>query len=426
MFYERYLWDSEAGASAREYLAGRGLGEDVCKEFRLGLSPVLPQLARKAGEKGFTRTELAAAGLANRRGHDYFTGRLMFPLADARGRVVGFSARKLREDDPLQAKYVNSPEGELFHKSAVLYGLHLARTAIAKQERAIVVEGQTDAIALREAGLEPVVAAMGTALTETQLRELGRLTRRAFLCFDADAAGQTATLRGMDLAAAQGFEVKVVPLAPGLDPADAADSFAELLGRAESYVLYRVRLEVERASDRQEAFVRVREVLSRFEDSPERQDALRLAADRLDLPAELQAGMAPGTRAMTGTVSAKVLEAGDRLERDVLAGCIAHPELLPSLAELTPDHFDSEQHRAIRAQLLDGGDAPPELVPVIAELDAVAAREAINEPTAKELLLRLRERGLRRELANATDDPERAKELQAALERVREAVGSLV
>ena len=124
----------------------------------------------------------------------------MFPLADARGRIVGFQARKLRDDDPLKGKYVNSPEGELFHKSAILYGLHLARTAIAKQERGVVVEGNTDVIALRQAGFEPVVASMGTALTERQLKELQRLTRRLYLCFDSDAAGEEATLRGMELA----------------------------------------------------------------------------------------------------------------------------------------------------------------------------------------------------------------------------------
>ena len=129
-----------------------------------------------------------------------------------------------------------------------------------------------------------------------------------------------------------------MPLAPGLDPADAADSFGELLGRAESYVFYRVRIELDRAADRQEAFVRVREVLEGFEDSPERQDAMRLVADRLDLPPETQAGLAPrGAAAATGTVSAKVLEAGERLERDALAGCMAHPEVVPLLAELSPD-----------------------------------------------------------------------------------------
>ena len=422
-FYERYLWDTTQGEPVRAYLAGRGLGEEVCREFRLGLSPVAPALARKAAEKGFTRAELAAAGLANRRGNDYFSGRLMFPLAEARGRVIGYSARKLRDEDPLQAKYVNSPEGDLFHKSSVLYGLHLARQAIAKEERAIVVEGNTDAIALRQAGLQPVVASMGTALTERQLAELRRLTRRIYLCFDADAAGQAATLRGMELAASQGFDVKIVPLAPGLDPADAADSFAELLGRAESYVFYRVRIELERAPDRQEAFVRAREVLAGVEDSPERQDALRLVADRLDLPPETQAGLAPtGVRTATGTVSEKVLEAGARLERDVLAGCVAHPDLLPTLAELTPEYFDDERNRRLRAHLVGGAELDPDLVPLLAELDALAAREAITETTAKELVLRLRERYLRRQLAA---DPERA-DLIEALERVREAVGSLV
>ena len=399
------------------------MSEEICREFRLGLSPTAPALARKAAEKGFTRPELAAAGLANRRGNDYFSGRLMFPLADARGRVVGYSARKLREDDPLQAKYVNSPEGDLFHKSSVLYGLHLARQAIAKEERAIVVEGNTDAIALRQAGLEPVVASMGTALTEGHLAELKRLTRRLYLCFDADAAGQAATLRGMELAASLGFEVKVVPLAPGLDPADAAESFGELLGRAESYVFYRVRIELDRAADRQEAFVRVREVLSGFEDSPERQDAMRLVADRLDLPAETQAGLAPtGTAASTGTVSAKVLEAGERLERDALAGCIAHPASVQLLAELAPEHFDSELNRALWAHLVEPGEPAAELVPLLAELDARAAREEIDEQTTKELLLRLGERHIRRQLAA---DPTRA-DLIDALERIHEAVGSLV
>ncbi|MDQ3778668.1 MAG: CHC2 zinc finger domain-containing protein, partial [Actinomycetota bacterium] len=107
-FYERHLWDAPAGASSRAYLESRGLGEAICREFRLGLSPGRG-LAQKARQKGFTGEELRAAGLTNARGNDYFPQRLMFPLADARGRVVGFQARKLREDDPLRGKYVNSP-----------------------------------------------------------------------------------------------------------------------------------------------------------------------------------------------------------------------------------------------------------------------------------------------------------------------------
>src|SRR3712207_7982322 len=165
-FYSRYLWESAGGEAARAYLAERGFGEDVARTFALGLAPGGATLAHKAREKGFTGEELLAAGLVNRRGNDYFAQRLMFPLADARGRIVGFQARKLREDDPLRAKYVNTPEGELFKKGSLLYGLHLARNAIAKSGRAYVVEGNADVIALRQAAIEPVVASMGTALTE--------------------------------------------------------------------------------------------------------------------------------------------------------------------------------------------------------------------------------------------------------------------
>ena len=274
MYFERLLWEGDAGASVRAYLEERGLGEEIAKEFRLGLSPGRG-LAEKARDRGFTPDDLKAAGLVTTRGSDYFPQRLMFPLADSRGRVVGFQARKLREDDPLRGKYVNSPEGDLFHKGSILYGLHLAKAAIGKQDHAAVVEGNTDVIALRQAGFEPVVASMGTALTERQLRELGRLTKKVYLCFDADAAGQDATLRGMELAVAQGFDVKIVTLPREQDPADAPDGFGDRLVGAESYLVYRVRLEIERSADRQEGFVRAREVLSKAEDSPERQEALR-------------------------------------------------------------------------------------------------------------------------------------------------------
>ncbi len=423
-FYERYLWESQAGSLARDYLAGRGLGEEVCREYRLGLALGGTTLTRKALARGFTREELVAAGLVNRRGNDYFSSRLLFPLCDARGRVLGFQARKLREDDPLRAKYVNSPEGELFRKGDLLYGLDRARNAIAKQERAVVVEGNTDVLALRQAALEPVVASMGTALTERQLKELGRLTSRVWLCFDGDAAGEAATLRGMELAAAQKLDVHVVALPAGLDPADLADGFDRRLAGAESYLGYRVRLEIERAADRQEAFVRVREVLARFEDSPERQDAIRFAADKLDLPKETQAGLAPRSAASaTGRVSPRLLDAGERLERTSLAGVCAHRSLVPILAELGPEHFDAEEHRKLRAQLVSGGESPEDLVGLFAELDALAASEGIDERTAEELLLRLRERHLRRELSEA--DPARTLELQAALARIRAAVEEL-
>ena len=422
-YFERLLWDTDAGAPVREYLAGRGLGEEVAKEFRLGLSPGRG-LAEKAKERGFSLEELQSAGLATTRGGDYFPQRLMFPLADARGRVLGFQARKLHDDDPLRGKYVNSPEGDLFHKGSLLYGLHLAKSAIAKGDFAAVVEGNTDVIALRQAGFEPVVASMGTALTERQLRELGRMTKKLFLCFDADAAGQEATLRGMELAVRQGFDVKVVVLPEGKDPADDPAGFRERLARPESYPYYRTRLIVERASDHQEAWIGAREFLATVPDSPERHEALRLLADRLDLPRETLAGLAPAGsgRVARPAEAPRLLEAGDRLERDVLAACVAHAALVPYLAELSADHFDGEASRRFRDVLVTGRD-DTELTALRAELDARAAQEALDERTGRELLLRLRERKLKRDLAGA--DLARTTELQAHLAKVRQALAEL-
>src|SRR5881227_1032059 len=314
-FYERYLWESQAGAEARAYLESRGLAEEVCREYRLGLAARGATLARKAGERGFARQELSGAGLANRRGNDYFQGRLLFPIADSRGRVVGFQARRLREDDPLQAKYVNSPEGELFRKGDLLYGLDAARQAIAREDRAVVVEGNTDVIALRQAEFAPVVASMGTALTEAQLRELARLTKRLFLCFDADAAGQDATLRGMELAVAQGFDVKIVALEPGTDPADDPGAFERQLASPVSYPVHRVRLLYGKAPDRKAAFTAIETFLRAQPDSPEHLEARRLATDLLDLPPETQAALAPRGRSTGLALSPRLLDAGARLER---------------------------------------------------------------------------------------------------------------
>ena len=425
-FFERHLWDSPAGEPVRGYLESRGLGEEITREFRLGLSPGRG-LAAKAKEKGFDDAELRGAGLVNARGNDYFPQRLMFPLADARGRIVGFQARKLREDDPLRGKYVNSPEGELFHKSAVLYGLHLARPAIAKEDRAVVVEGNTDVIALRQAGLEPVVASMGTALTGSQLTELGRLTKRLFLCFDSDAAGEEATLRGMELAVSQGFDVKVVSLPKGQDPADSPQGFDDRLAGAASYLVHRVRLEIARASDRQEAFVRAREVLAKAADSPERQEALRILGDALDLPRETLTGIAPARGSGRGAVEVpqRLLDAGVRLERDALAACLAYLSQRERLRQLAPDLFDDELHRRFRVVLLDGGPEDPELVALHAELDARVELERITERTGTERLLQLVERKLKRELATPGLELGRATELQESLAKVRETLAEL-
>ena len=420
-FYERYLWDSPAGSFARDYLAGRGLGEAVCREFRLGLAVGGSTLAAKAREKGFTVEELRAAGLTRQRGGDYFERRLVFPLTDARGRVLGFQARRLHEDDPLKAKYVNTPESELFVKGAVVYGLDKARASISREDRACVVEGNTDVIALRQAGFEPVVACMGTALTEAQLRELGRLTKRLWLAFDGDAAGESAALRGMELAVGQGFDVKVVALPPGIDPADDPGGFEARLGAAKPYVLYRTEVEARRADDREAGRRAIEAFLSSVPDSLDRRAAWRWANDHFGMSIQIRGG---GTAASAAAPSARVVAAADRIERGALAAVIAHRSLLPILAEITPEHFRDETNRALRAHLVDGAEADRDVLALLAELDAWAPDEGIDKATGEEFLLRLRERELWAELKHA--DLRRTPELREALARIQDAVAGLV
>ena len=423
-FYGRVLWDSEIGAPAREYLASRGLGEEVCREFRIGYAPGGGQLTGRARQEGYSQEELLAVGLANRRGNDYFQRRIVFPLADARGRVRGFQARKLHDDDPLQAKYINSPEGELFRKGDLLYGLDTARTQIAKEDRAVVVEGNTDVLALRQAGFAPVVASMGTALTEAQLRELARLTKRLFLCFDSDAAGQDATLRGMELAVRDGFTVRVVPLPPGTDPADAPAAFEKQLASPVSYPVHRVRLLIERAADRQAGWGDVLAFLSGLPASPEHLEAERLATDLLDLPPEMQALLTPGRRSSSvASQGSRFIESGQRLERSVLAGVAAHESLRSELASTPAEFFDDELHRRVRAYLLGETADAGDLGPLLAELYAIGDADKITAEAGRQMILRLRSRGVRRELAKSEGN--RKQELQDELVRLQVEIPSL-
>src|SRR5581483_4698098 len=302
--------------------------------------------------------------------------------------------------------------------------LDTARGAIAKQDRGIVVEGNTDVIALRQAGFDPVVASMGTALTEAQLRELNRLTKRIFLCFDADAAGQDATLRGMELAVAQGFDVKIVTLPSGTDPADDPAAFEQQLASPVSYPVHRVRLLHAKAIDRNAAFVAIETFLRSQPDSPEHLDARRLATDLLDLPPEMQAALAPRTRSSAaGVISPRLLDAGIRLERSALAGVAAHPELTRLLEELGPEHFADALHRRARLHLLGEEQASTELTPLLAELYALGEVDEITEETAKQLLLQLRVRRLQEELRSAP--PERRKPLAEAVAAIRDEIERL-
>ena len=232
----------------------------------------------------------------------------------------------------------------------------------------------------------------------------------------AEHAGQQP--ENTHFAVGQGFDVKVVALPAGLDPADDPSGFGSKLAAAEPYLLYRSRIEIERAEDREHAFRAVKAILDAAPDSPERHDAWRYANDRLGMTVQLRA--TGGSASSSGrAVSARLRDAGARLERASLAAAIAHVTLRPVLAELTVDHFDDPAHRAIRAHVAEGAPLDADSVGLYAELDAEAATAGITEETGRELLLNLRARGMRRELQTAA--PARKVELEHALQRLREA-----
>jgi len=222
-YYERYLWESEEAARAREYLLGRGLSEQSLREFRVGYAPSAWDRVLLASRRGgFSEQELYATGLAQRndkgRLYDRFRSRIMFPLADVRGKVLGFGARAMREDQ--RPKYLNTSDNEIYHKGKQLYGADLARAHATKAGEMILCEGYTDVIAMHQAGLRNTVGLMGTALTADQVRELARMAQTVLLALDADSAGQEAMLKAFRLANRSKLELRVVMLPQGSDPAD--------------------------------------------------------------------------------------------------------------------------------------------------------------------------------------------------------------
>jgi DNA primase len=206
-FFHNALLNARQAAHARDYLQNRGLDAETIENFELGYSiESWDALRQHLTERGYGEAELLAAGLlveSDRGGYDRFRGRLMFPIRDERGRVAGFGARQLADDDT-GAKYINTPQSPIFDKSMLLYALDRAKESVRRERTAIVVEGYMDVIAAHQHGITNVVASMGTALTEKQIRTLERLKARVLLALDADAAGIEATLRALQEAGAAG------------------------------------------------------------------------------------------------------------------------------------------------------------------------------------------------------------------------------
>lgn len=240
---------NEAGAQiARDYLAKRGVSDEAVKIFRLGYAPdEWDDTVNWAKSKGHEPDLMEKAGLVIRkegteRFYDRFRGRLMFPICDEQGRVVGFSGRVLAGDEKT-AKYVNSPETAIFTKSKIFFGLDKSKRAVLDAGCAIVCEGQLDLIACFMAGVQNVVAPQGTAFTADHARILKRYVNEVVLCFDSDEAGQNATVRSLDSLLASGLAVRVAVVPPPHDPdslikASGGGAFRELIEKADGFFDY--------------------------------------------------------------------------------------------------------------------------------------------------------------------------------------------
>jgi DNA primase len=430
-FYERYLWEGQKSEAvkAREYLAERGLEEEVLRRFGVGMAPNRWDSVLLGGQQaGFTVEELSDAGLLRRskRGlYDYFRQRIMFPIRDKRGRVIGFGGRAQRAEE--KAKYVNSPEGRLYKKSEILYGFDIARGEIAKQRDAIVVEGYTDVLALHQAGIANTVAIMGTAITPEQLKLLRGVTESVVLALDADEAGTNAMIRAQRVASGTGegskkatrLDLRVAAMPEGEDPADmlkagGLDRFRSLAAEATDLPSFQVSTVLERAdkttpAGRERAMAQIAPMLKAMGDAVGRPELERKVADRLEVDpslvservrtapdlAEESASVAvptpaPGEGIEQAAAAVRRVEAltpRELRERALLAMCIAEPgQGAEFLDRLTEDHMSPLGARAlvwVRGHLRDPMAGLPrddaDLVSLVTELVMMSEREAVQD-----------------------------------------------
>jgi DNA primase len=423
-FYASFLWTSPQAQKARDYLAGRGLGEEVLREFGVGLAPGKWDTVLVRGQRaGYSAEEMRAAGLvqASQKGrgdYDAFRSRIMFPIRDARGRVQGFGGRAVLPDQ--QPKYKNSPEGELYRKRRTLFGIDRARPAITKAGRAAVVEGYTDVLACHQAGITEAVAVMGTAITPEQVKILAAYTDEVVLALDADRSGREAMLRAQTVASGKRVRLRVARLAEGEDPADlltdgneaarrdASERFREAVSDAEELPVFHVRTLLADAdtgspAGRDRALDEVVPVIAAMPDSITREELMREVADRLaadpGLVARRVAGSGRGGRRTPQAqpeavgsdggreqvgAAARALSSRERRERALLALCVAAPaEGKEFIERLTDGHLASPIARRAREWLAAHLEEPTaglprddqELVSYVTELVMLAERE---------------------------------------------------
>lgn len=368
-YFHNLLLNSPVGEKAREYFTSRGFSAKTITDFQLGFSlNSWDALKQYLMERGYTDSELLTAGLiiaAESGGtHDRFRNRLMFPIADIRGRIVGFGARVLDDSQP---KYLNSPQTPIFDKSSCLYGINLAMKAIRQQDLVVIAEGYMDVITAHQNGFNNVVASMGTSVTEQQVYILKRLTRNMALALDADTAGEAATLRAVDYENTLDAEVKVIIMPEGKDPDNVIKEDAKIwqnfLAEALPIVDYTfdmvtAGLDLNTARGKSLAVERIGPIVDGIKDTVRRahylQKLARLADIRPDDLEDALRRMRPGQGKRRAKVPSQVRATKalhPLLSRPVEEYCLVlllqHPELKSRNEGLSPEYFANSENREI-------------------------------------------------------------------------------
>ncbi len=363
--YHDHLMKSEEGKGALKYLAARGLDVDFLTRFQVGLAPRQDGMILKAlYEQRFDKETLRDVGLLSQRGKEFFYDRILFPITDAAGSVIGFSGRKYREETH-GGKYVNTPDTHLFHKSRVLFGLNHSRRRIAKERRAIVVEGQIDALRLIHAGIDLAVAGQGTAFGAGQVQELLKLgVNEVFLALDGDAAGRDAAVKIGNLFQKAGVSVRVALLPDGSDPdtilsEQGADAFFKYLRESRDYLSFLVQhlgTQVkEGPAGKTELVRRIAEQIKGWDDAVMVHESLRKLAALTHLPEEMvgiAGGYRPSPYQRAVSLNPSGVNADQVLESDVLHWLLLLGEKEEWIVETTrlnliAEHFRVEACRQI-------------------------------------------------------------------------------
>ncbi|MFQ6122036.1 MAG: DNA primase, partial [Dehalococcoidales bacterium] len=365
-YFHNLLLNSPDGKKARSYLASRGFSAKTIADFQLGFSlNSRESLKQYLSERGYAKEELLTAGLMveaeDGKTYDRFRNKLMFPILDIKGRVIGFGARVL--DDSLP-KYVNSPQTPIFDKSSNLYGVNFAAASIRQQDMAVIVEGYMDVITAHQNSFSNVVASMGTSVTEKQVSFLKKLTKNMILALDADAAGEEAMLRGVGYENTIGAEVKVIILPEGQDPDDViktdTKTWQQLMEDALPIVDYTfnmvtAKLDLTTARDKSLAADKLLPIIAEIKDNIRRDHYLRkltklIGTSYNNMEASLKEYLARRKAQKPreiATAHAMHPIVSKPLEEYCLALLLQHPELKGGGENFSPEYFENSENREI-------------------------------------------------------------------------------